>query len=436
MRKVALQVCLVTILVLFIFSLTQEAQAIPTFARKYRTSCTTCHVGFNKLNPFGEAYRYNGYQIPQGEEVAYVKEEPVSLGAPAWKKVWPEAVWPGEIPQNVPLAFMIHQRMNIQKNDATATVDFNMPHEFELMLGGTLGDFASFLGLFVLDEDGNVGGLEEMYIQFNDLLYGGAVNWLPKFSQDALNLKAGRFHVAAEPFHDPTRRTLSHLRMYDYTVSSGTWNLRDIQSGLEVNGILKSRLRYAAGIVNGNGLVQDNNDEKDGYFRLAYKFGGMAFDGSGEEFGAELKQSDNWVDNSLTLGTFGYWGTAPISTWDNDFYRVGGDLRINRGDLDLYGAVVFGEDEKPNANDQLLKDVDSTAWFVGADYVFYPWLIGHCRFEQDKVDLANRDDVEDVILSFSAYPRANLRLTLEGTYFPDDKEDGNHLLRADLAYVF
>src|SRR3972149_2182124 len=80
-----------------------EAEAIPVFARKYKTSCMTCHIAFPKLNPFGEAFRRNGYQIPEFDE-KYIKEKPIRLGAPAWKEVWPEGVWPGELPVIPPIS--------------------------------------------------------------------------------------------------------------------------------------------------------------------------------------------------------------------------------------------------------------------------------------------------------------------------------------------
>src|ERR1700732_2795201 len=79
------------------------AHAVPSFARKYQTSCQTCHIVFPKLNAFGEAFRLRGYRMP-GETEEMVKEPPVSLGAPAYKKLWPQAVWPGEISSVVPLA--------------------------------------------------------------------------------------------------------------------------------------------------------------------------------------------------------------------------------------------------------------------------------------------------------------------------------------------
>src|SRR5688572_30206606 len=42
--------------------------ALPIFARRYQTSCTTCHAIIPKLNPFGMAFRNNGYRIPGNDE--------------------------------------------------------------------------------------------------------------------------------------------------------------------------------------------------------------------------------------------------------------------------------------------------------------------------------------------------------------------------------
>src|SRR5580765_6998594 len=78
--------------------------AIPAFARKYQTSCQTCHVAFPMLTPFGEAFRLNGYRFPAGTDPNMVKTPPVTLGAEGYKKLWPKAVWPGEIPGLPPVA--------------------------------------------------------------------------------------------------------------------------------------------------------------------------------------------------------------------------------------------------------------------------------------------------------------------------------------------
>ena len=46
----------------------REASAIPAFARKYQTSCSTCHLAYPTLNSFGKAFRAHGYRMPGGDE--------------------------------------------------------------------------------------------------------------------------------------------------------------------------------------------------------------------------------------------------------------------------------------------------------------------------------------------------------------------------------
>ncbi|MCQ9208902.1 MAG: hypothetical protein NG712_05960 [Omnitrophica bacterium] len=431
MKKVISKACLSFTLTLFVFAFIQRAEAIPTFARKYRTSCTTCHIGFNRLNPFGGAYRQNGYQIPQAQEVVYVKEEPVSLGAPAWKKVWPEGVWPGAIPQFVPISMMVHQRTIWNESASSrdvAEVNFSMPHEWELIIGGNFGDIASFFGEFVLVEDGNVEGVQRLFLQLNDLL-AGPYDILP---EDALNLKLGYFDIAADPFPNPIRRTLNRYLPSDYVVGGGGFKLRNSQGGLELNGVIKRRLRYALGLVNGNSSkAGDDNSQKDPYWRLAYKWGGLAFDGSGEELGEELKQTENWVDNAFTLGSFGYYGKETVSSSSNDLQRLGFDCHLQWQDFDFSGAMVFGEDDDPNATGI---GVDTQAWFTQLEYIIYPWLISTLRYEQlDYDDTTN--DLKRLIPSLAIYGRANIRIILEGVIYPDG-EDGSNALLADVAFAF
>src|SRR6202047_2812815 len=113
------------------------AHAVPSFARKYQTSCQTCHIVFPKLNAFGEAFRLRGYRMP-GETEEMVKEPPVSLGAPAYKKLWPQAVWPGEISRSVPLAVNVKfadvntSSLNADGSVTHVTNDFQFPQEVNI----------------------------------------------------------------------------------------------------------------------------------------------------------------------------------------------------------------------------------------------------------------------------------------------------------------
>ena len=97
----AIFVLMLTVCLIVLF--TDESHSIPAFARKYKTSCQTCHVAFPKLNAFGEAFRRNGYQFPDAGDAAATKEEPVSLGAEGNKKAFPDALWPNSIPGTVPV---------------------------------------------------------------------------------------------------------------------------------------------------------------------------------------------------------------------------------------------------------------------------------------------------------------------------------------------
>ena len=87
---------------------------IPAFARMYRTSCSTCHTAAPKLNVLGEAFRLNGYRFPENDKLLR-RDSAVVLGGEAWKDLWPRAIWPGEIPGTVPLAFRVANDLVVKR---------------------------------------------------------------------------------------------------------------------------------------------------------------------------------------------------------------------------------------------------------------------------------------------------------------------------------
>src|SRR5690348_1852091 len=85
MRKLeAAVIALLTLGIMLVAALVrpQKAEAIPAFARKYNTSCTTCHTDFPKLNDFGKAFKDAGFKFPTDDD-SFIKVPPVMLGAPA-----------------------------------------------------------------------------------------------------------------------------------------------------------------------------------------------------------------------------------------------------------------------------------------------------------------------------------------------------------------
>src|SRR5579872_4591161 len=128
------RIAVVAAAIVAVLGVASTAHAVPAFARKYQTSCQTCHIVFPKLNAFGEAFRLRGYRMPKETE-DMVKQPPVSLGSPAYKKLWPNAIWPGEISSSVPLAVnvkMADLSTSTLNDDGSVTSvrnDFQFPQE-------------------------------------------------------------------------------------------------------------------------------------------------------------------------------------------------------------------------------------------------------------------------------------------------------------------
>ena len=401
-RVVIASVCGLVLTSLIGTLMPDTSQAIPPFARKYGTSCSTCHIAIPKLNSYGDAFRRNGYVLPAADK-AFVKEQPVSLGAKAWEDLWPKSIWPGEIMGSVPFGVYMHQRAVRQfSEDGTKdTLIFDAPHELELLMGGNLGKKIGFFGEWVFyEKEKNAPGLKRLYVQFNDMFSkrGG----LP---ENALNIKFGRIEPGTQGgYKDASKRlTMEHpitgdLRALENTGlslwdSGFRWRMRDQQSGLEFNGILKHYFEYSAGILNGEKFTVSEgkggqSTAKDSYARIAFKFGGMGFDGHG--VGEGLNETQNWRDDSVTLGVYYYNGHtlqdgATVGpTTENDFDRLGADLRWQYNALDIMAGYIQGTDELDGTLSS--DDVDSSAWFIEPSYRFLPWLIGQVRFEQFKVE--------------------------------------------------
>lgn len=429
-KRVVLIIGLFTSIFLYNLFLT-AAYAIPVFARKYKTSCQTCHVAFPKLNPFGDAFRRNGYQFPLIDE-GYVREEPLPLGAPAWKEVWPEGIWPGQIPGTVPIALMVESSYRYD-DGAEVTHDFIFPEELELLTGGTLGEDISFYGEITLFENGATGKVRRLFLQFDNL-------FCCRLPRHLLNLRIGQFEIAAVPFPTQRRLTFTNYMFNSFTAGENNFQFSSAQRGLEVNGIIKSRLEYAFGTVNGNGSGAkdestdsfDNNSKKDIYIRLGYKIGGIALDVTGMELRDEVLNID-LTENSIKFGAFGYLGENRIKysdiKFDDKFYRYGFDVDSYYKNINLFGAILLGSDDNPSGD---LKEVEVNAYLVEADYLFYPWLIWILRYEETSLSPGYRRG--QVVPNLTLLIRANLKCILEAQVSTTNNVSNKIFIGLDYAF--
>ncbi|MBI3754508.1 MAG: hypothetical protein HY266_10785 [Deltaproteobacteria bacterium] len=419
-----------TAVIFLIFSvLKRDANAIPVFARKYKTSCMTCHIAFPKLNAFGDAFRRNGYQIP-GSNAGYVKEKPVSLGAPGWKEAWPEGVWPGEIPSVPPLSLSGNflYRYNA---DSKVKDDFIFPNFVALLSAGTLGEDISFFGsLSFINAGAEFGGVGELFLKFNNLLSD-------RLPDRLLNVTVGQFEPAAVPIRGDNNLTSTPYLMNTFTVGKDNFRF-SAQRGVEINGIIQSRLEYAAGVVNGNGAGKidssansaDNNTTKDAYLRIGYKLGGIGLDGAGITAKDTLPETGK--ETSFYIGAIGYSGSNKVAvstpTGDDNFYRYGLAYNFNYESVNLYGAIIQGYHDNPRGD---FKGTSVISYFSQADVAFYPWLIGIVRYGAADIDYEGKKD--EAIISLAALMRANIKLTLEGALHTTGGESDIWLVKLAFA---
>lgn len=448
-----------------------EAWAIPAFARKYKTSCATCHEAFPRLNAVGEAFRLNGYKFNDDE--MYIKDEPVEMGDEAYKKVWPKAIWPSDIPGLPPLSVIVRSDYEW---DIGATKDasnqFVFPKEVKLLGAGAFGDNMSFFAELVFSRGGGHGGGHggggaedetevsvEGWIQYEDLFgLENAFNFrLGTVGMQELGLFTARNHnrITVNPYlytmwtmpaadHHETEEALED-RLGDEAAFVETNDfVIHAQPGIELNGFGRW-WRYAVGITNGNGeSVTDNNSQKDLYAQLAFKLGGLGFDGSGGQDGDVLGGAESWRDNSLTFSLFGYSGTQVIeiagddASWrgSDDFWRVGFGILGRYRDLQIGAGYIFGENEAPYGA-LTKRDVDSRAWFVEAQYFVFPWLIPNIRYEGLHLDLPltnaviTRADRERFIVGVKALLRANVSLAIEGRFYTKDERQTKMMMKGE-----
>jgi len=426
MRLVGLVLALVVL-----WTATTPALAIPAFARKYGTSCQTCHIAFPALTPFGEAFRLNGYRFPEGADPSMTKQESISMGSEGYKKMWPNAVWPGDIPGLPPLSVVVESEVVNSREDKTTSFG-DLGGEFALLTGGTLGDNVSFYGeVEAAREDG------ESSIEMERLLALFRPLHSPVFQ-----IKVGAFEPGLTLISNHRRLTDARYFVTSQPVGDNEWAPEPYQQGIEFFGVAGHRLLYNVGYVEGSGNA--SNNAKDVYGRVAYKFGGMRLDGTmkeGESAGATANPKP-WSEKSVTVSAFVYKGSPLLSRTetmlvndpntnivsevdttleqDNRFTYYGGDIAWNFMNLIVHAGATQRTDRRPFLDDPTLTDISVKNRFLELDWVAYPWLIPATRWESIDVE---GDKLEKLSLTFQFLLRANVRAFLAADQL---KEPGGH----------
>jgi hypothetical protein len=398
----------------------EPANAIPTFSRKYQTSCITCHTVFPQLNLTGEAFRRNGYQFPNDDETL-VKEEPIQLGTDAYKKMFPNAIWPSTLPSIPPLYVRTTMWGVVNSTPHGApNSDLQLPHEIGVGGAGTYGkDISGWYQLTFSPEEG--ASVERAFVQFSNVFaweedadddgmhLASRFAVLPKY---ALNFRLGRMNTSVIPQICSEHSRLPAIEPIPNLQSIGlnAFSLESTQNAIEAVGILRQNWSYAVGIANGGnaaGAGVDNNSFKDQYFRVARRWWGYPMDGNigsssgtmtgqvqqGDENDYEPVGLDFWRAVMFETGVWGWNGKSvipPVSGFglqdvrNDSFQRLGGDVQFWFFDWRIFGIGYWAHDQfaglLPDGTD--LGHEDHLSGFLEADYQIKPWLLGFVRLER------------------------------------------------------
>lgn len=303
-----------------------DADAIPAFARRHKLSCSTCHAPFPRLKAYGDEFAGNGFVIPEQEK----ERDYVAAGD--------DLLW---LNRDFPLAARF-EAFGVYTEDAQVESDLQSPWGLKLLSGGALGRGIGYYFYFYMSERGEVAGVEDAYIHFNDI--GGR----------PFDLMVGQFQTCDPLMKRELRLTFEDYLIYKLKVGDSGTNLAYDRGLVLTYGLAATGTDLVAMLVNGNGKPEAGEDGFD--------------DDNFKNLGLRLKQG---IGEALAIGGFVYWGKerllpeAATTRVDNEIAYLGPDLTLELGPAALTAQYLRRLDSNPAFLDVApAEDVETAGWVV------------------------------------------------------------------------
>ncbi len=267
---------------------TESAEAIPAFARKYNMSCTTCHAPIPRLKAYGDEFAGNGFVLKDKDATRYFVEtgdEHLSLI------------------RDFPVAVRIDGFIKYD-SETDRDVDLAAPYLVKFLSGGSLAKNLAYYFYFYMNERGEVAGVEDAYLMFNDL-----------FGKD-LDLYLGQFQVSDPLFKRELRLTYEDYQIYKHAPGESNIALA-YDRGMMITLGLESGTDIIVEILNGNGLSAA--DDSKVYDSDQFKC-----------FAGRISQD---INDNIRLGGFGYYGKEAQDNFENEVWMAGPDLTLSYNDI-------------------------------------------------------------------------------------------------------
>ena len=277
--------------------------AIPAFARKYNMSCNTCHLPFPRLKPYGDEFARNGFQLEGKEPPRAFRDTGDDLLL---------------LMRELPLALRFEGFLRwLPQNGEGGRTDAEAPYLLKLLSGGQIAKNISYYFYFFFGERGEVAGLEDAFIMFNNL-FG-----------EKLDLYVGQFQVSDPLFKRELRLELEDYRIYKVAPGTSAATL-EYDRGLMMTYDLPSGTDIVLEVLNGAGIgamsggVFDTDKYKNFVLRVSQDAG-----------------------EHLRIGAVGYYGKEEQSGQLNSLWMLGPDLTLSLANLELNLQYVARQDDNP-----------------------------------------------------------------------------------------
>ena len=257
---------------------------IPAFARKYGVSCILCHQPAPRLNAFGEEFAGNGFVMVRGETPV----DTMNAADPLLR-----------LQRDLPLAVRMDAYLTglTESGDGLVATDLQTPWGVKLLTGGQVSDNVSYYMYFYLSERGEVAGLEDAYLQFNDVLGSG------------VDVIAGQFQISDPLFKRELRLEYEDYNLYRVRVGDTRADLA-YERGFMASKGLWSGGDLVVGLVNGQGIAGSTSERL--YDTDAWK--------------NTMARFSQDVGSALRVGAFVYTGLERSEGLESDFLVWGPDL--------------------------------------------------------------------------------------------------------------
>jgi hypothetical protein len=340
-------------------------------------SCGTCHTPFPKLKPYGDEFAGNGFQLPDKEPVRYFRET-------------------GDdqllLMRDLPLALRLEGYARWQPQTAGRS-DFQAPYLLKLLSGGIIARDVAYYFYFFFDERGDIAGLEDAFIMFNNL-----------FSSE-LDIYFGQFQVSDPLFKRELRLTLEDYQVYRMKPGSSLADLT-YDRGIMLTYGFPTKTDIVVEVLNGTGLGRmdaTRSFDSDTYKNLV------------------LRVSQDLAEE-IRIGGFGYYGKEAQRGFVNTLWMAGPDatfsterLEINvqyleRKDKDPFfiGAATKTKSRGVLGELVFIPDADKSMWYAAALYNWVEMMPGSYTYHS-------------ATGNFSYMLARNLRLIGEYTYDIENK---------------